>query len=136
MTLGQQGDRRLLGIEFTHRSCAVRTIERPRCHANHLIHDETRGERQIITASSDARQRRSDELVSNAVGRSLNPLDILWDEAVPGLPIYRTHHDDPDGENTLATAVFEIGSQSVRWRVYDEQSDTPCFTLEGTATPC
>ena len=59
MTLGQPGDQRLLGIEFTNMSCAVETIDRPQCHANHLIYEETRGERQVITASSGSRHARS-----------------------------------------------------------------------------
>ena len=37
------------------------------------------------------------------------------------LPILRTDRRDPDGENTLATAVFEIGDGEVTLRVYDRK---------------
>ena len=37
------------------------------------------------------------------------------------LPILRTDAKDPDGENTLATAVFEIRDDDVALRVYDRR---------------
>jgi hypothetical protein len=45
-------------------------------------------------------------------------LSILRNSADAELPIYRRAADDPDEENTLATAVFRIGANSVEWRVY------------------
>jgi len=135
MTLGQQGDGRLFGIEFTHRSCSVRAIDRPQCHANHLVHAEMQGEPQFVTGSSGARQQRGDALLADTLNASPNPIGILWDVGVPRLPIYRAHPNDPDGENTLATAVFQIGSKAVDWEVYDARGELPHFALEGTSTP-
>lgn len=132
MTLAQQGDPRLLSIEYTHTTCSVAVVERPQCHANHLIHDSTKGERQVITGSSRSRQQRGEGLM---VDGSLNPLDILWDKGVSALPIHRTQSDDPDHENTLATAVFRIGARSVAWQVYDQASNAPRFMMDGTLTP-
>src|SRR3546814_19415602 len=86
--------------------------------SNHLIHPASRGEAQIVTDSSRARQERGDEIIDTA-GGALDPLTLLWDRTRPALPIYRKQPDDPDNENTLATAVFEIGADRVAWRVYD-----------------
>ena len=38
------------------------------------------------------------------------------------LPILRTGKDDPDDENTLATAMFEITDEAVVLRVYDRKA--------------
>ncbi|OCP18760.1 MULTISPECIES: C45 family peptidase [unclassified Ensifer] len=135
MTLGREGDPRLLSVEFTHTSCTVATVDRPQCHANHLIHEGMEGERQVITGSSRSRQQRGDVILAEAVSTSPDPLDILWDKAVSPLPIYRAQPDDPDHENTLATAVFHIGAQSIDWKVYDRAGDAPRFTMNGTLTP-
>jgi len=35
--------------------------------------------------------------------------------------------DDPDNENTLATALMEIGRETVLWRVHDSRSETPVY---------
>lgn len=135
MTLAQQGDPRLLSIEYTHTTCSVAIIDRPQCHANHLIHENTREEQQVITGSSHSRQQRGEVLLANTVGPLPDPLDILWDKSVSSLPIYRSQSDDPDHENTLATTVFRIGAQSIAWKVYDHGGDAPRFTMDGTLRP-
>src|SRR3546814_20011924 len=86
-------------------------------------------EEQIVTDSSRARQERGGELVA-APAASRDPLAVLWDGARPALPIYRLQPDDPDGENTLATAVFEIATDKVAWRVYDRRGAPARFAAE------
>lgn len=132
MTLAWKGDPRLLGIEFTHTNCSVVSIDRPQCHANHLVHPDLAGEQQVITGSSGSRQERGDALM---VGNPPDPLDVLWDKAVAPLPIYRVQPDDPDHENTLATAVFHVGANAVEWHVYDRAGEMPRFTMNGALTP-
>lgn len=133
MTLGQMGDRRLVGVEFTHRQCSAVTLDRPQCHSNHLVHAGMAGERQVVTGSSRSRQERADRLIAEG-GKGLgDPRAILWDTGVSPLPIYRAQPDDPDHENTLATAVFHIGADAVRWRVHDRPGETPCFTMDGVS---
>lgn len=124
MTLGQRGDGRLTSVEFTHSTCSAVTVEQTRCHSNHLVHDAIRNEKQIVTGSSQARQERGDQIIANGGGQ-VDPLTILWDKQNETLPIYRRQHDDPDNENTLATAIFHIGRQSVRLEVYDQLGATP-----------
>ena len=118
-TLAQRGDRRLVSLEFSHARCSAIVIERPSCHANHQIHRALAAELQIITDSSAARQRRGDEIILNSGGGPIDPLAVLWDRSDPVLPVHREHPDDPDNENTLATAVFHVGQEAVEWRVHD-----------------
>lgn len=127
MTLAQRGDRRLLSVEFTHAACSVTAVERPGCHANHLVHERMQGERQVITDSSGSRQQRGDALMG---GASPNPVDVLWDKLIAPLPIYREQPDDPDHENTLATAVFRIRADEVDWQVYDRAQAEPRYTMK------
>lgn len=134
MTLAQQGDHRLLSVEFTDKNCSVIAVDRPQCHANHLIHEDARNERQVITDSSLSRQQRGDALLDGA-STTVDPLRVLQDKVIAPLPIYREQPDDPDHENTLATAVFRVGANSVDWTVHDHASDTPRFALKGTAAP-
>lgn len=129
MTLAQQGDSRLASIEFTHANCSVEMLAQRRCHANHLIHPAMANERQIITASSLSRQDRGNDIAKG----STDPLSTLWDHGQQALPIYRRQPDDPDHENTLATAVFHVGAESVDWCVYDTKDDAPRFVLRGVS---
>ncbi|MCR4266345.1 C45 family peptidase [Nitratireductor sp. ZSWI3] len=130
-TLAQAGDGRLVSVEFTHSACSVLTVSEPQCHANHLVHAGTASEAQIVTASSRARQERGEEIVGAATGEPQAPLSLLWDTKRPDLPIYRRQPDDPDHENTLATAVFEVGADKLRWRVYDGCGQAPRHAFDG-----
>ncbi|MNH36888.1 hypothetical protein D3C79_977280 [compost metagenome] len=91
---------------------------------------------QRITGSSGNRQRCVDGLVAS-LGERLygrQALAILRDTSNGELPVYRTAADDPDDENTLATALFLIGSDAVDWAVYTE-ADTRTPTLSGRVAP-
>src|SRR3546814_14527120 len=94
----------------------------------------SRGEAQIVTDSSRARQERGDEIIDTADG-ALDPLTLLWDRTRPALPIYRKQPDDPDNENTLATAVFEIGADKVAWRVNDRSGQPAQFAAAERLAP-
>ncbi|CAE6725021.1 C45 family autoproteolytic acyltransferase/hydolase [Paraburkholderia haematera] len=121
-TLGCAGDARLLSVEASAKRCSVQTVPTIAGHANHLIHSGCEAEAQIVTDSSRDRQARVEYLLSgSALAGPANPaalLDVLQDRAPSGLPIYRDDPLDPDDENTLATALFEIGSDGVSMKVY------------------
>ena len=95
-------------------------------HANHLVHRGSEAEPQIVTQSSDDRQRRVDVLLPE-----LDAIDeaalrrVLADRAPHGLPIYRDDPADPDDENTLATAVFAIGASSIDFTIH--QHGAACY---------
>ncbi|MDM9557821.1 C45 family autoproteolytic acyltransferase/hydolase [Bordetella petrii] len=121
-TLGAAGDARLLSVEATPGACSAETVARRYGHANHLIHQGTRDIAQIITDSSRARQNRIDRLVdtwSEATGET--ELVAALHDTEGDLPILRQAADDPDEENTLATAVFELDEQHVALRIYDRK---------------
>ncbi|MGS0211213.1 hypothetical protein ACUOI6_23625, partial [Escherichia coli] len=52
---------------------------------------------------------------------------ILSDTHDAELPIYRLAADDPDEENTLATAVFTLDANHVRWQIFDINRDDAKF---------
>ncbi|WGS52978.1 C45 family peptidase [Paraburkholderia sp. D15] len=121
-TLGGAGDPRLFSVEASARRCSVQPVEPLTVtgHANHLIHPGCAAEAQIVTDSSRDRQHRVDALVSS-LNRPVQPaalLDVLHDRAPSGLPIYRDDPHDPDDENTLATALFDIREDGVAMKVY------------------
>lgn len=124
MTLAQAGDRRLMSVEFGGGHCSAKEIDTPAIHANHALHMGGGAEGQTITASSRDRQARGTKLMTEGVAE---PLRILRDTDGAGLPIHRIRADDPDHENTLATAIFRIGSSTVDWSVYDQKSQSPVF---------
>jgi len=119
VTLASTSDPRLLSVEFAAEACSVQEIMVPSTHANHLIHSETAHIHQTVTHSSDSRQCRGDTLV-HGLTDGHDPLEILRDKDGPGLPIQRDDPEDPDHENTLATAVFHIEGAHIDWTVYDK----------------
>jgi hypothetical protein len=122
-TLACAGDARLFSVEASARRCSVQQMSTLAGHANHMIHPGCEAEAQIVTRSSRDRQVRVDAL-SPALARPVNAaalLDVLQDRAPSGLPIYRDDPHDPDDENTLATALFEIGNAGVSMKAYRQQ---------------
>lgn len=123
-TLAQRGDPRLVSLEFTHAHSSAVVVEHPICHANHLVHVGMTDERQVITASSAARQERGNDLLRQVATGRPDPLSILRDRQNASLPIMRDQADDPDEENTLATAYIRVGADRVDWQVH-ERADAP-----------
>ncbi|SMG56043.1 C45 family autoproteolytic acyltransferase/hydolase [Paraburkholderia susongensis] len=121
-TLGSAGDARLFSVEASARRCSVQEVSKLSGHANHMIHPGCEAEAQIVTESSRDRQSRVNALLPALAGATqLQPaalLEVLQDRAPAGLPIYRDDPHDPDDENTLATALFDIGSTGVSMKVY------------------
>ncbi|TCO71591.1 C45 family autoproteolytic acyltransferase/hydolase [Rhodovulum euryhalinum] len=120
-TLAQVGDTRICSVEFGTGQPAVTEIVVPSVHANHALR---MAGPQIVTDSSRDRQARGEALL--AAG-TRDPLAILQDRAGPGLPIRRDAPDDPDCENTLATALFRLGADKVEWTIHDRLSDRPAY---------
>lgn len=134
LTLGQVGDPRMLSVEFTGQDCSVREIGGLSLHANHLIHDQMTPVRQAVTESSASRQKRGRSLIQDYKSGD-DPREILHDTGGPGLPIYRDDPDDPDHENTLATAIFTIDEAQVDCDVYDRAGTPACYSFhEGQAS--
>lgn len=128
LSLAQRGDTRLLSVEFSAQAVSVQTIERNQLHANHAVHESMQGFEQRITRSSELRQERGDELLLQA-GSAVDPLKILADQHHVQFPIWRCDPDDSDRENTLATVDIQVGSQSLKWQVYEDPTDQPVLTF-------
>ena len=117
-TLGQMGDSRLFSVEATGSGSSVLALSATSGHANHLIHPQLAAIEQIVTGSSGSRQRRLDAwLATNPPLDGVTAKAMLSDQQDPLLPIYRLSPDDPDEENTLATAIFTLCATRVVWRV-------------------
>jgi hypothetical protein len=126
-TLARAGDPRILSVEATPAGCSVREIDRVHGHANHLVHEHADRQMQIVTRSSARRQVRIDELAKQLPDRP-DMADLraaLLDRADPELPIHRRDPDDPDGENTLACACFELAEDTVTMRVFTGTATDP-----------
>lgn len=126
-TLAQQGSSRVVSAEFGTGKPVIRDVLEPSLHANHALNLVCGSDNQIITQSSEDRQRRGTILVSS---NEVDPLKILQDKGGPGLPIRRDEPDDPDHENTLATAVITIQKQQVSWSIYDRVTEVPAYYKE------
>lgn len=129
--LGCAREKRLVSIEAVPGLCSIVPVERRYGHANHLIHVASHRVAQIITDSSRARQHRVESLLDTW------PRDVEVEAALvaalqdrgDALPILRTRPDDPDEENTLATAVFNLQEDRVVLRVYDRKL-TPAQSID------
>ncbi|SAK69877.1 peptidase C45, acyl-coenzyme A:6-aminopenicillanic acid acyl-transferase [Caballeronia fortuita] len=117
LTLGSCKSSALVSVEFSAHDCSVVEVSAPSLHANHAIHPAMHGFAQIVTDSSRHRQIRGDALVAS--NETIDPLAILGDREDAALPIHRTHPDDPDEENTLATADIAIRASHIEWQVHE-----------------
>ena len=118
-TLGQMGDSRLFSVEATGSGSSVLALSATSGHANHLIHPQLAAIEQLVTGSSGSRQRRLDAwLATNPPLDGVTAKAMLSDQQDPLLPIYRLSPDDPDEENTLATAIFTLSATRVVWQVF------------------
>jgi hypothetical protein len=127
MTLAQRGDGRIISVEYSNAGVSALEVARCSVHANHIIHPALAGAAQIVTKSSASRQHRGEALIDARA----DPLSILRDEADADLPILRRALDDPDMENTVATAVFSIGPADVSCEVFEGASQQPCLRIDG-----
>lgn len=120
-TIGCVGDERLFSVEATVKRCSILEVTRLSGHANHLVHTGCDAEAQIVTGSSGDRQARLDQLLP-AVGdiSGVSVLQVLFDKAPKGLPIYRDDPADADEENTLATALFALTDGGVEFEVHQQ----------------
>ncbi|MAU52887.1 MAG: 6-aminopenicillanic acid acyl-transferase [Roseovarius sp.] len=114
MAFAQAGDARILSVEYGGGAGSIREITEPQVHANHALHLALGPEGQSVTRSSADRQARGTARLAEGVR---DPLAILRDGKGPGLPVFRTAPDDPDDENTLATALFRVRGGGVDWEV-------------------
>jgi len=117
-TLGQKGDSRLFSVEATGSGFSVILLTGVFAHANHLIHTQLAAVEQVITASSASRQQRLFEWQKRQTqldGASAKAILSEQHDAV--LPIYRLSPQDPDEENTLATAIFTLDSEKTTLQV-------------------
>jgi hypothetical protein len=103
-----------------------------------MIHPGCEAEAQIVTDSSRDRQLRVDALLPTLASplQAAALLDVLQDRAPSGLPIYRDDPLDPDDENTLATALFDIGAAGVSMKVYRQgQCEFDTFIARQASAP-
>lgn len=112
-----------VSVEFGGGEVSVQEILVPWVHANHALHHARGMAHQIVTDSSRDRQRRGSKLAVEAC----DPLTVLHDRGGSGLPILRQDPDDPDQENTLATAVMQTGADGVTWRLHDRPGAAPLY---------
>lgn len=125
--LGETGSMAVLCVEAPASGCAERRVGAPRAHANHLVFEEFKDIEQEIARSSQERQKRAEALLQ-AGGRRRDAMAVLSDANDPDWPICRKRRGGPDSGFTLATAVFEIGSRDVRWRVHRDPHRAPVMS--------
>ena len=130
-TLGQCGDPRVFSVEATGTGFSVQEITQTSGHANHLIAATLSDVPQVVTGSSESRQKRLNEWLSQRGDTTLSAaqaLDILNDQSDNALPILRQDPHDPDEENTLATAIFVLGQSNVSWQIFTTDRTTPVIS--------
>jgi Acyl-coenzyme A:6-aminopenicillanic acid acyl-transferase len=134
--LAQSGKKNILSIEYTPQEVSMLSVPAGYGHANHFIHPGLQNSKQRITPSSAARQIRIDQLCRKLTDPT-GPADIrrmLGDMENRDLPVYRTDPQDPDHENTLATAVFRVTADAVQAQVYDAEGRPQDFVWDKQIT--
>ena len=125
---GQGGRARLLSVEAPASMCVVHHVDSAAVHTNHLVFPECADIVQEVADSSARRQRRAEALISDGALEGRDASAVLGDNADADLPICRKRRDGKDPGYTLATAVFEVASERVTWRVHSHPLDAPEFS--------
>jgi hypothetical protein len=128
LSLASCKDKRLFDVEFGNGVVSVNEIKEISLHSNHSIYSPLNHKSQIITDSSKDRQQRFFSI--KKTHKKITPMDILRDKNGEGLPIFRTDINDPDNENTIASAIFKVSKNKIEYTFYESDSPTPSY--EGT----
>lgn len=126
-SLTQTGQHRLISLEFGGGGYIEKEVTRPSVHANHAVLGHPAHRSQIITESSRDRQTRGAFLVTSP-GQSA--MEILRDTGGGGLPIWRRCPDDPDNENTVASARFFVSGSRLDWTFFAGNSKVEIYDSE------
>ena len=73
---------------------------------------------KVICPSPQAAITGHDDAATDPPLDGVTAKAMLSDQQDPLLPIYRLSPDDPDEENTLATAIFTLSATRVVWQVF------------------
>jgi predicted choloylglycine hydrolase len=129
-TVADMQSRQAFSVEAPFQAVSSLAAAPVRVHANHLVHDKLASVSQIITDSSDSRQVRMQALADSHSGEEVlaqHCLQILRDKHHDVLPVFRTSADDPDEENTLATAVFSFTDRGALMQVFSPNDDSETY---------
>ncbi len=119
--LGQKGKPRLLSVETSATKCFVRDVTTTVYgHANHLKEKTFDDVPQVLTDSSDYREKLLSQLLAEPYGK---PEDILFKNPNPSLGIYRDNSGGDDYSQTLATAIFDIYNDRVEIAIHVSRED-------------
>ncbi len=123
-SLAQTGLNALISLEFGGGGYIEKEVRRPSVHANHAVLGHRVHQNQIITDSSRDRQARGSALVGLP-----NPdvMEILRDTTGNALPIWRRCPDDPDNENTIASAIFRLSASGLHWTFHRGDSNVAVY---------
>jgi hypothetical protein len=110
-TIGSFKERRIVNVEVSPDKHHVFEINGCFFHANHYV--KLSEIDQLVTPSSQARQQRGEVLLAQGAAQDkTGVLNVLRDYEVKNYPILRDG-DQPDGSMTLATALFDLDSETL-----------------------
>lgn len=121
-------------IEAPASGMVLRNVSTPQAHANHLMDDYFSKIDQVVTNSSAYRQTTVDNYLAGG-GDPTKPEETLFQQgANNGLSVLRRPDDGGDDYGcTLATGVFKLFEDKVKWAVHGSPDDlnmlTGCFEV-------
>jgi predicted choloylglycine hydrolase len=124
-SLTSKYDTRLIDIEFGNGKIAIEEVIETSIHSNHAIYSPLNKMDQIITNSSKDRYKRFLDIKKE--NTQIVPMNILRDIKGEGLPIFRADINDPDNENTVASAIFKVTKDSVEYSFYESNNVIPSY---------
>jgi hypothetical protein len=122
--MGWAGEFIMVSIETMRDTRSMTPIASTYGHANHMIHSASFAGQQIVTPSSRERQAGVSRLLRTLPDFPSEEelLEVLYDHGDGAAPIYRDAPDDPEAENTLATAIFRFTPKEINLRVFGKKN--------------
>ncbi|MCH2271704.1 MAG: C45 family peptidase [SAR324 cluster bacterium] len=125
--LGHRSGNQLLSVEAPASGCAVKKINSPATHDNHLLDEKFSGISQTVSDSSAFRQNMSEKLISESTPSDAE--SILFHQPSQGLSIFRRPKDGADDYAfTLATGIFRISKHGVKWQIHLNKNESPALS--------
>jgi predicted choloylglycine hydrolase len=110
-TLGSRVERRIVNVEVAPHAVDVRAVSGAHFHANHYLYLDTPQHR---FPSSEARQRRGEELLARAApSDARGVMRVLRDQGERDFPVWRDGQA-PDEGVTLLSALFDLDRGTLR----------------------
>ena len=111
-------DGKIFSVEAPSRAVVAVCVRQPHVHANHLIYPPLESIQQYVVGGSQFRQEFGETQLERV---RADALGVTRAVDAAGVSLAQRPSAENDWHKTIATGVFELRADSVRWSVYSQE---------------